>query len=154
MTTTSGKPEVAAVVIYNEHGEVLLLQRRRPTPSGYVWVLPGGKIERGETPQRAAERELWEEIGLVTPSEHEDQYAYRACRPQGQFRVHPNDEHDWAYHYFLLKRPTFQVDALEDTFCGYGWFHPDHLPEKCTPAVQEFVRTAKEVHSIYEGLKQ
>ena len=30
-----------------------------------TWELPGGHIEPGETPQQAAERELWEETGAV-----------------------------------------------------------------------------------------
>lgn len=57
---------VALAVIFNDRGEVLLTQRNapnRPAVHGY-WEVPGGKVEPGESPARAAERELFEETGL------------------------------------------------------------------------------------------
>jgi 8-oxo-dGTP diphosphatase len=36
----------------------------RTTYSGRGWMLPGGRVERGETPQRAAVRETQEETGM------------------------------------------------------------------------------------------
>ncbi|WP_029060144.1 NUDIX hydrolase [Stappia stellulata] len=43
---------------------VLLVQRGKPPFCGH-WSLPGGRVEAGETPRVAAERELLEETGLV-----------------------------------------------------------------------------------------
>ncbi|RMG37498.1 MAG: dihydroneopterin triphosphate diphosphatase [Gammaproteobacteria bacterium] len=55
------RPESVLVVICNERGEVLLLERRRPL--GF-WQSVTGALRRGETPQAAARRELWEETGF------------------------------------------------------------------------------------------
>jgi len=44
-------------------GEVLLIKRGH-APFAGCWSLPGGKIEAGESPRRAALRELHEETGL------------------------------------------------------------------------------------------
>jgi mutator protein MutT len=50
--------EAAGGVVYNEKGEVLLIYRLK------TWDLPKGKIDKGETPEVAAVREIQEETGL------------------------------------------------------------------------------------------
>ena len=52
---------VAAAVIC-EDGRYLLALRPAHKPQGGLWEFPGGKIERGETPQQALARELFEEL--------------------------------------------------------------------------------------------
>ncbi|GAB6079372.1 Nudix family hydrolase [Hydrogenophilus hirschii] len=55
---------VAAAVLWNESGSVLLGQRAPDTFYPGYWEFPGGKIEAGETPREALIRELREELGL------------------------------------------------------------------------------------------
>jgi len=55
---------VAAAVIVRADGRVLLAQRPAGKPYAGYWEFPGGKLEPGETPRRALERELAEELGL------------------------------------------------------------------------------------------
>lgn len=50
----------AAIALIFQEKKILLL-KRRDTP---VWVLPGGGIDQGETPEQAAIRETQEETGL------------------------------------------------------------------------------------------
>ena len=55
------KPAAIGIIFRNNNSEVLIVQRR-DVP---VWVLPGGGIDEGETPEQAVVRELKEETGLL-----------------------------------------------------------------------------------------
>lgn len=57
-------PRVAAGVVFLDGRSRVLMVR--PTYKHY-WDLPGGYVEPGESPRRAAARELQEELGLTIP---------------------------------------------------------------------------------------
>ncbi len=52
--------KLRATIIYRKDGEVLFVRKRNAK-----WNLPGGRIERDETPLEAAMREMAEETGLA-----------------------------------------------------------------------------------------
>jgi len=60
----SGPMAVAACIVRDGSGRVLMSRRRPDQMSGGYWEIPGGKIEPGETMPEAAARELLEETGL------------------------------------------------------------------------------------------
>jgi len=55
---------VAAAVITDARGRVLLNRRRGDSDLPGLWEFAGGKCEPGETPQQALTRELHEELGI------------------------------------------------------------------------------------------
>ena len=55
--------KVSAGIIFDSEGRVLLCSRPEGKPPA-GWEFPGGKIEPGETPGEALERELLEELAL------------------------------------------------------------------------------------------
>ena len=57
---------VSAVALVDVDGRVLLSQRPEGKEMAGLWEFPGGKIDRGETPEIALIRELTEEIGINT----------------------------------------------------------------------------------------
>lgn len=59
MTRTPNAASVALI----DRDKVLLIQRARKPYFG-MWSLPGGRVEAGETPEEAAQREVMEEVGL------------------------------------------------------------------------------------------
>lgn len=57
--------QVAAAVVLRDDGAVLLAQRPPGKAYAGYWEFPGGKLEPGESPRAALDRELAEELGIV-----------------------------------------------------------------------------------------
>lgn len=55
----------AVIMPMDARGRVLLVRQYRLPARNYLWELPAGRIDRGETALRGAKRELKEETGLT-----------------------------------------------------------------------------------------
>lgn len=55
---------VAAVIFNPARDQVLIARRPEHLHQGGLWEFPGGKVDAGESPRRALERELWEELAI------------------------------------------------------------------------------------------
>ncbi|MFW0757376.1 Nudix family hydrolase [Pseudomonas sp. H11T01] len=56
---------VAAAVIRDTNGKILIARRADTQHQGGLWEFPGGKVEADETVETALARELQEELGIV-----------------------------------------------------------------------------------------
>jgi 8-oxo-dGTP diphosphatase len=56
---------VAAGILRDPEGRILIAQRPPGGPVGGFWEFPGGKLYRDERPAEALERELREELGIT-----------------------------------------------------------------------------------------
>ncbi len=84
---------VSAACLIDADGRILLAQRPPGKSMAGLWEFPGGKIEPGETPERALVRELEEELGIRT---------HRSCLSPIGFASHP-------YAHFHLVMPLFVI---------------------------------------------
>jgi len=103
-----GTVEIALALPLRDR-RVLVVRRAPESHLAGLWEFPGGKIETGEQPARAAARELREETGLVATEleplglfvyEYPDRplrfHAFLARDPAGELRVDGEREWTWA----------------------------------------------------------
>lgn len=77
---------VAAVIIKDD--KVFLARRAAHKDHAGKWEFPGGKIEQGESPQQALQRELLEELG-VDVKIHDAMESYVHTYPHLQIELLP-----------------------------------------------------------------
>jgi len=102
----------AAVLAFNDQGQLLLEQEYRYPVDQVIWQTPGGLIDPGETPLQAAQRELAEETGHVAGH----------WRHLGTFWDNPAFE-DMLVHIFVAEqvRPDGRQDRDEAEFIQHTW---------------------------------
>jgi len=102
--------DVAAAVIENREGRILIARRKAEITLGGYWEFPGGKLERGESPAACAARELHEEMDVHIETGEiltETTYDYgggkvirliavRAILLGGHMRLHDHDDIRWV----------------------------------------------------------
>ena len=79
---------VAAGVLLDQSGQVLITDRQRATSMREYWEFPGGKLLPGESAEDALHRELMEELDVtVTNLEHFHrlEHAYPDCHVTLEF---------------------------------------------------------------------
>ncbi len=67
---------VAAGIMVNEQGEILVAQRPKGKSMEGFWEFPGGKIEEGEIPENALVREFKEELNVTIKVESLDAITF------------------------------------------------------------------------------
>lgn len=102
----------AAAVVFNTHGQVLLVEH---VFHPYApWGLPGGWIDRNESPSQTVMRELQEELHLTVE-------ASALLLVETDFGNH----FDFAY----LCYAKSAVGQLSNELLDYGWFDTNALPK-------------------------
>ena len=82
---------VAAGVLQDRSGRVLISQRSSDSHMAGAWEFPGGKINSGETPLEGLVRELREELSItVRYARHLVHYAHEYPDRRVHLQLHPD----------------------------------------------------------------
>lgn len=125
---------VGRVILLDPEGRVLLFHGFDPLhPESPWWYTPGGGVEPGETPQLAAARELFEEIGLTVEPASLGEHVFH------DYVEFPFDgvllrQHNYL---FLGRVPSSEIgisiDELDDaerrTCLGHRWWTAEELQQ-------------------------
>lgn len=115
--------EVAAAIIEDKQGRILIARRKQGKVQEGLWEFPGGKIEPGESAQACLRRELREEMNIeIAPYElfgvNEHDYgtvrirliACKATYVGGEIRLTDHDECKWVERKALPDYPWAPAD--------------------------------------------
>ena len=118
-----------ATICYIDNGREFLMLYRNKKPNDVhagKWIGVGGKLERGETPQECAAREILEETGLkakpvlkgiitfpeFTPDLDWYTYVFRARHFEGQVIDCNEGTLEWVPYDQVLSRPSWEGDHI------------------------------------------
>lgn len=106
---------VSAVVLRDADGRILVVRKRGTSR----YMLPGGKIEAGETPAQAAVRELFEEVGAELDPAH--------LTFLGEWTAPAANEPDHTVHGHIFEHPWIDGLSVRAEIEDLLWLHPDEM---------------------------
>lgn len=147
-------PNSVLVVVYAKNTHRVLMLQRKDDPE--FWQSVTGSIEIGEKPIEAAEREVFEEIGL--PVSHlqnsEKKQPLVDCQKQIEFEIFPHFRYKYApnithcvEHWFLLPLESEQEPILSEHL-AYRWVSVEEAVEMTkspnnAQAIKQYLTTLK-----------
>ena len=106
---------VSAVVLRDIDGRILVVRKRGTSK----YMLPGGKIEAGESPAAAAVRELHEEVGA--------ELAPDSLLLLGEWTAPAANEAGLTVHGHIFEHPWVDGLAVRAEIEDLLWLHPDEM---------------------------
>ncbi len=117
---------VVACALVDPDNRVLIARRPEGKPMAGLWEFPGGKIDDGESPERALIRELTEELAINVTEE---------CLAPLTFASHDYESFHLLMPLFVCRRWAGMVQAREGQ--ALKWVRPSSLRDFPMPPADE-----------------
>lgn len=109
----------SVVMPIDEKGRALLARQYRLPAKDYLWEIPAGRMDEGETPLKAAKRELKEETGLT---------AKKWTKLFGLY-MSPGFLAEKMHIYVAQELKQGKTNFMEDERIESHWFTPKQMNE-------------------------
>lgn len=125
----------AGIVVFREDGKVLLCKRLESYEKN--WQFPQGGIDKGETAEHAALRELEEETSIVSVKKiaeypqtiKYDFPDYVKAKNQQRGIFNDGQEQYWFLLFFEGNDNEINLNTHDKEFCDYQWIDIMNTPE-------------------------
>jgi len=107
----------AVMMAVDEKKRVLLVRQYRLPADQYLWELPAGRLDPGETPIKAAKRELIEETG----------YRAKKWKKLASFFVSPGYVQERMTIFLATDLTAGEATPMDDERIEVGWFKPKKI---------------------------
>ena len=135
MANLNDRVNVGIGVVVERDGKFLLGKRLSKKHGEGEYSFPGGKPDPRESPVGAAQRELYEETGLIVPRVD--------LRPLGMWTYDRYEDHEvhFVTLYFLADIGKQEPKNREPEKCeSWDWYGPEALPSPLFSGVEEALR--------------
>ena len=124
-------------------GKIFLLKRDvrgRGLPFDFIWEPPGGRVDKGETPDWSVIREFWEESGILV----KPRYLLGSTRYDDR-RARRN-----ALFYLVEARRIGPIHYGDPEHSGHLWAPLNALPENLALTTIDALHLLK-LHNLWDG---
>lgn len=127
------------VMLMNADGHVFVGQRRDRYQE--AWQMPQGGVDKGEDPETAALRELWEETGveaaLVEKVDETAEWLKYDLPDELQGKIwkgkYRGQEQKWYLFRFLGRDDQVNIETEHPEFSTWRWIEPEALIDAIVP---------------------
>ena len=158
------RPNVG-IALFNAEGRVLIAHRFKDDGPeivlpGLDWQMPQGGIDAAEDPRKAAQRELWEETGVVSASYlgETDWVTYEFPPYDGsphRLSIFRGQRQKWfAMRYTGDERevdPLIERNGMPAEFDSWRWERLDRVADLVVPFRREVYRTVAREFARFAG---
>lgn len=109
----------AVILVMDEKKRILLVKQFRLPAKQYLWELPAGRLDPGETPLKAAKRELTEETG----------FKAKNWKKITQFYPSPGFLAEKMTLFLATELTEGEATPMEDENIEMEWFAPRKVEE-------------------------
>jgi ADP-ribose pyrophosphatase len=121
----------AVMMAVDDRKRVLLVKQYRLPARAYLWELPAGKLDKGETPLQAAKRELIEETG----------YRAKKWKKLISFWPSPGYVAEKMTIFLATDLTAGEATPMEDERIETRWFTPSELERRIKSGKIEDAKT-------------